>query len=605
MAFAAVEPFLTASARECKKSLTLINFKRFQACFGWAKTGSSVGYGAWLKYTRIGGKTIKVSMLLGILPVHTSSRLSAVSSLDSLPDAVGKSRVRPEPLPAASTSSHRSNLYIFLRQPWLFIFLFFRCLKLGLLFGPMLILYVFMHDVPQLKLVWLHLLLKAFQTSGPTFMKFGQWMSTRRDIFSPELCAVFSTLHRRTPPHSFHHTERELNRAFGKSWKRNIIFYSKLPVGSGCVGQVYKVKVAANSINVQGPPDSLDDSLGPFDITPVRTPQPEIKPAPKAQYVDAALKVLHPHIEDRVNRDLVIMEIGANILEFMFKDFRWLRLRDSVLAFSSLMQKQLDLRVEAKNLEIFRQNFANFEAVTFPAPHYPFVTKHVLMESWEDGVSISNYLDNKVPHQTKQKLASLGADALLKMTFVDNFVHADMHPGNLFVKSPVSPSDRPDRPKMVLEDIGDLVVVGMRKRALPLQLVIIDAGLTASLSQYDFDSFRGVFAAVVKGDGDLVADKFLFHAAADACSDRVGFRRDMSKLVHEARSRELSLSEVDVGQLLSDLFSILVKYHVKLESNFVSIMLSIMVCEGLARSLDPNLDLLEKARPVLLRKLIF
>jgi aarF domain-containing kinase len=114
-----------------------------------------------------------------------------------------------------------------------------------------------------------------------------------------------------------------------------------------------------------------------------------------------------------------------------------------------------------------------------------------------------------------------------------------------------------------------------------------------------------VFAAVVKGDGNLVADKFLLHAAADHCSDRVGFRRDMSKLVHEARSKELSLSQINVGELLSDLFSVLVKYHVKLESNFISIMLGIMVLEGLGRSLDPNLDLLEKARPVLFKKMIF
>ena len=158
---------------------------------------------------------------------------------------------------------------------------------------------------------------------------------------------------------------------------------------------------------------------------------------------------------------------------------------------------------------------------------------------------------------------------------------------------------------MIYEDIGDVVIVGLQKQVAPFQLVIVDAGLTASLSQYDFDSFRAVFAAVVKGDGNLVAEKFLHHAAADTCSDRAGFRRDMSKLVHEARSKELSLSQIDVGELLSDLFSILVKYHVKLESNYISLMLGIMVLEGLGRSLDPNLDILERARPILLRKMIF
>ena len=159
--------------------------------------------------------------------------------------------------------------------------------------------------------------------------------------------------------------------------------------------------------------------------------------------------------------------------------------------------------------------------------------------------------------------------------------------------------------KLVWEEVGDMLVVGIQKPAHPFQLVILDAGLTASLSQYDFDSFKGVFAAVVRGAGDLVADKFLFHAAADACTDRVAFKKELSKLVHEARSKHLSLSQIDVGMLLTDLFSILVKYQVKLESNFISIMLGIMVLEGLGRSLDADLDLLEKARPVLLRKMLW
>ena len=397
-------------------------------------------------------------------------------------------------------------------------------------------------------------------------------------------------------------------RAFGKTWRKTIRFAnsSRSPVGSGCVAQVYRVNVLASSVSRQDPEQSIDsDSLGPFDITPVRSPSSgSVVAASKGpQYVEAALKVLHPNVEEQVVRDLIIMEFGANILEFLFRDFRWLRLRDCVLAFSSLMRKQLDLRIEAQNLEAFKKNFINFRTVSFPSPHYPYVAKNVLMESWEDGIPINNYISDAVPHKIKEELASLGVDVLLKMTFIDNFVHADMHPGNLMVKQKVDPVK--ERAKMIFEDIGDMIIVGMSKRPSPLQLVILDAGLTASLSQYDFDSFKGVFAAVVKGDGDLVADKFLLHAAADACKDRAGFRRDMSKLVHEARSRELSLDQIDVGQLLSDLFSVLVKHHVKLESNFVSIMLSIMVLEGLGRSLDPNLDLLEKAKPVLLRKLIF
>ncbi|OQV19469.1 putative aarF domain-containing protein kinase 2 [Hypsibius exemplaris] len=607
MVIAALEPFFSVSSREVKKSLTLFSSERIQACFGWAKNGSSVGYGAWLKYVKPNGRTVTFSMLLGLIPL-------SVQATGPKPDLTARRKTTN----LTETKNRRSNFHLLLTQPWILLFLCFRCVKLALLFLPIFFLYPVMYHQELLKLMWLKLLLKAFELSGPTFMKFGQWMSTRRDIFSTELCETFATLHRKVRPHAFRHTAHELDRAFGKDWRNQIIFDSPdpEPIGSGCVGQVYKVKVLESALVKEETDQPVDaDTLGPFDITPLRSPAagipqhlqaPNNKPPPsKLAYVEAALKVLHPGVAGQVSRDLIIMEVGAAALEVIFRDLRWLRLRDSVLEFSLLMNRQLDLRVEAQNLTRFRRNFRNFPSVRFPTPYQPFVRQRVMLESWEEGIPVGSLTRDDVPADLKRELAAVGVDALLKMIFIDNFCHADMHPGNLFVKVTGKdfPNIRPD--KMIYEDIGDVVIVGLQKQAAPFQLVIVDAGLTASLSQYDFDSFRGVFAAVVKGDGNLVAEQFLHHAAANACSDRAGFRRELSKLVHVARSKELSLNQIDVGELLSDVFAILVKYQVKLESNFISIMLGIMVLEGLGRSLDPNLDILEKARPLLVRKLIF
>lgn len=211
MPFASLEPFLAASARQFERSLTLVNFQRFQACFGWVKNGSSLGYGAWLRYTKPGGKTIKVSMLLGILPVYSATLPGMYSEASPKTPKSRFSSPPRDPFLDAGVKT-RSNFHIVLRQPWLLVFLFLRCIKLTLLFLPLLIIYPLMQGVPQLKLTWLQFLLKAFEIAGPTFMKFGQWMSTRRDIFSSELCSVFATLHRGTPPHSFRHTARELDR---------------------------------------------------------------------------------------------------------------------------------------------------------------------------------------------------------------------------------------------------------------------------------------------------------------------------------------------------------------------------------------------------------
>ncbi|GAV09323.1 hypothetical protein RvY_18886 [Ramazzottius varieornatus] len=580
----------------------------------WLRNGTVVRWSTPLSPRR---RTYVLGFALGTIQMPFSAAMASYDH-SQLPAVLPTSRKI-----ARREKERRGAMALIMRQPWMVLVLSLRCIRLGLMYLPLLIVYPLMIQTPALKMLWLRALLKAFEWSGPTFMKFGQWMSTRRDIFSPQLCAVFSSLHRSTPPHSFRSTKRRMKAAFGSSWKEYIVFEgaNPRPIGSGCVGQVYKVKVDMAKLKTQS-----DDTLAlpsgqansaafaPFDITPC-TALPLLPPSSQAAstettaYVDAALKILHPNIHYRVNRDLIILEVGATILEFLFKDLKWLRIRDSVIEFGSLMNRQLDLRVEAQNLLHFHRNFAHFPSVRFPLPHFPFVSQGVLLESWEEGIPIGDFVDKQVPPMVRKELASIGVEVLLKMTFIDNFVHADMHPGNLMVRnvSGSSSKEAMDMPaaKLVYEDVGDVLLVGMQKASHPFQLVILDAGLTASLSQYDFDSFRGVFAAVVRGAGDVVADKFLFHAAADACTDRVAFKKELSKLVHEARSKELSLSQVDVGELLQDLFSILVKYQVKLESNFISIMLGIMVLEGLGRSLDPDLDLLEKARPVLLRKMIF
>lgn len=132
------------------------------------------------------------------------------------------------------------------------VFLFrltIRALVLFLKFAPLLLL-------SPLSLLsswwaghWLDALLWVTETSGPTFIKLGQWASTRRDIFSLEFCDRFSRLHVKVRPHSWEHTKLCLRRAFGEGWRRVLEFHSKEPVGSGCVAQVYKGWAKADRVD--------------------------------------------------------------------------------------------------------------------------------------------------------------------------------------------------------------------------------------------------------------------------------------------------------------------------------------------------------------------
>lgn len=123
-----------------------------------------------------------------------------------------------------------------------------RALVLLLRFGPLLLLSPLALLSSRWAGRWLDALLWVTETSGPTFIKLGQWASTRRDIFSPEFCDRFSRLHVKVRPHSWSHTKQCLQRAFGEDWRRVLVFDSKEPVGSGCMAQVYRGWAKADQI---------------------------------------------------------------------------------------------------------------------------------------------------------------------------------------------------------------------------------------------------------------------------------------------------------------------------------------------------------------------
>ncbi|XP_026105433.1 uncharacterized aarF domain-containing protein kinase 2-like [Carassius auratus] len=498
-----------------------------------------------------------------------------------------------------------------------------RALVLSVKFSPLLILYPLTYLSQRWASHWLDALLWVTETSGPTFIKLGQWASTRRDIFSRDFCDRFSRLHVRVKPHPWSHTKLCLRRAFGDGWRQMFVFDGKEPVGSGCVAQVYRAKAKVKSVEDPGFQKLVEElekndlleaweipglggALSDFwetdeeetrDVRERPGPDPQLE---EERLIPVAIKVLHPGIRQQVQIDLILMKTGSLILNCL-PGIKWLSLPEIVDEFEKLMTRQIDLRFEAQNIEKFQKNFKDLQYVKFPTPLRPFVTRTVLVETYEKSEPISKYLSPDVPEGIKQRIARMGVDLLLKMVFVDNFVHGDLHPGNILVQGGrgEGPQDR-----ATLTDMCDTVVVSMRPSPPPLQLVLLDAGIVAQLSEADQRNFRAVFTAVVLRQGERVAELILHHARANECQDVTRFKKEMAELVDHALSDTLSLGKIQVSELLSRVFGLLIHHKVKLESNFASMVFAIMVLEGLGRSLDPNLDILEIAKPLLLRNLL-
>ncbi|XP_006861314.1 PREDICTED: uncharacterized aarF domain-containing protein kinase 2 [Chrysochloris asiatica] len=489
-------------------------------------------------------------------------------------------------------------------------------------FVPLLLLYPLTYLGPRVAALWLGLLLKATETSGPTYIKLGQWASTRRDLFSEAFCGVFSRLHVRASPHPWAHTRSSLQQAFGEAWSQVLYFDCLEPIGSGCVAQVYKAHAKAAFLAEDclwtlstrpsrawalgrlgelfgctgkgwKPEESLADQsflerlLFPAADVMGANVSPDHPPGP-SHLIPVAVKVLHPGLLAQVHMDLLLMKMGSRALGLL-PGFKWLSLPEVVEEFEKLMIQQMDLRYEARNLEHFQRNFQDISAVRFPTPLSPFVSRNVLVETYEESVPVSCYQQAGVPEELKRQIARLGIRMLLKMIFVDNFVHADLHPGNILVQGAHS---------LAVGRESGLPQDGCTRQAL--RLVLLDAGIVAELQATDLSNFRAVFLAVLMGQGQRVAELILHHARASECRDVEAFKAEMATLVSQARRNTITLDKLQVSSLLSSVFRLLMTHKVKLESNFASIVFATMVLEGLGRSLDPKLDILEAARPFLL-----
>lgn len=260
------------------------------------------------------------------------------------------------------------------------------------------------------QLWWYGFMIRSLERAGPTFIKLGQWAASRTDIFPTELCAMMSKLHSNNNKHPLSATKRIVERAFDGR-KFNTIFeeFIETPLGVGAIAQVYKAKLKSDLLppRLRGTKsttevqNTLRGKVGAF----VKEGSNEVP----SSYV--AIKVLHPHVEHIVERDLKIMALFANILNYI-PSMKWLSLPDEVAKFGEMMQLQLDLRIEAQNLESFRERFEHRSSVAFPAPYTEYTTRKVLVEEFAHGIPLRAVLE-KGAGVYRKELADMGLDAFL------------------------------------------------------------------------------------------------------------------------------------------------------------------------------------------------
>ncbi len=362
-------------------------------------------------------------------------------------------------------------------------------------------------------------------------------------------------------------------------------------------------------------------------------------------------------MEEVINLDLKLLGFLARLTDYFIPGAEWLSLPSEIAVFSRMMHEQLDLQAESSNLLRFKQNFeATGKAwglgptVRFPAPVQ--ARKQCLIEElvsdssipidkmylsqgkkklgWDERGSLFISLDTKL----KQQVTQIGFRALMQMLLWDNFVHADLHPGNIqvcFIQNA-----RRGRIHSAFEAVRRLGVRLMTPGPLPLdqdyslvmklpeetnanflerlssipglqaQLVILDCGLVTELSHGDFRNFTDLFRClVVDGDGEG-AGRLMIERSPEHFRKRVidieGFSQGMSFLIEPffAHPRTLLASKAMLNTLridltLNRLFKMCRDHHVRIDPAFTNLVMSLLCVEGLGRRMAPEMDL----RPLL------
>ncbi|CAI8498220.1 unnamed protein product [Pichia kudriavzevii] len=482
----------------------------------------------------------------------------------------------------------------FVLQDWLYepIVTFGRFLHLSVIFVPVFTLYPITYFGKTNKLgersgavLWYKLLRIAAELGGASFIKLGQWAASRTDIFSKGLCIELSKLHSNSKEHSFRQTKKILNEAFhGIDFNEVFDEFPESPIGCGAIAQVYLAKMNKRFVKSDNEHDRL-----------------------------VAVKVVHPRVEKNISRDLKIMSFFANLIDCI-PTMEWLSLPQEVEQFSILMNLQLDLRIESYNLNKFREKFADSTDVMFPKPRYS--SRKVLIEDRIYGVSMNDIL--KVKHTNHDKMLKYISDRLidsfLKMMILDNFTHADLHPGNIFVKFikadknhkvPLNTNEfEVDRlssqlNQMQTPELSKTLTQLLREGYVP-QLCFIDAGLVTELDDRNRFNFISLFNALAQFDGYKAGELMIERSKTpETAVNTEVFKLKVERLVSKVKERTFTLGTVSIGDLLDSMLGMVRSHHVRMEGDFVSIVVAILILEGICRQLDPEIDLFARSIPIL------
>jgi ubiquinone biosynthesis protein len=369
---------------------------------------------------------------------------------------------------------------------------------------------------------------KTLEDLGPVYVKFGQALSTRRDLLPEDIADELVKLQDRVPPFSNEIARQIIEKELGMSIDEAFSEFDPQPMASASVAQVHAA-VLKNGEQV-------------------------------------VVKVLRPNIEKRIHSDMGLIYELARFAERFWADARRLHPMEVVAEFEKTTLDELDLIREAANAAKIRRNFENSEIIYIPEIHWPLSRQKVMVMERIQGIPVGDIDALTKAGADFKLLAERGVEIFFTQVFRDNFFHADMHPGNIFVD-------------------------------VPAKYIAIDFGIVGTLSASDQHYLAENFLAFFNRDYRKVAQMHV-ESGWVSSSTRIEEFESAIRSVCEPIF-EKPLKDISFGQLLLRLFQTARRFDMHVQPQLVLLQKTLLNIEGLGRQLYPELDLWQTAKPFL------
>lgn len=363
---------------------------------------------------------------------------------------------------------------------------------------------------------------------GPTFIKLGQFLSTRSDVLPPNYIDEFAKLQDNVPPCAFEEIAAEIRREFNKDIPELFSSFDPEPIAAASIAQVHRATLSSGEHLV--------------------------------------VKIRRPGIVERIETDIEALMLLAMMAERHLPNSEIFDPVGQVRELARTLRREMELTLEGRTIERFTANFAGDDTVYFPKIYWELTSKAVLTMELIEGLKVSDREALIAAGYEPKLIAKRGADAFVKMVLQHGFFHGDLHPGNILI--------------------------------LPGNVIcMLDFGMTGRIDPFLKRYLTDILLAILKRDAEEVISLLIYSGDITDNVNLRALRRDISDFIDTYY--ELSLQELQIGQLLVDFTEIITSYRIKFHPDLLLLAKTFMTMESMGRRLDPDFNMLVHLRPLM------